>query len=294
MTAPKVSSRPRRRRFGGGIHGSIANSFAVNGFALLMCVIALFPVLYMVLVALRPTDRPITGLTLFTDPAFTVENFGKAANAMPLWSSLANSAFTTVIGTVTTLFFCSLAGFAFAKFRFRGRNVLFVLILLTMLIPAEIGVVPLFVIMKNLGLVNSLWSLIIPRMATAVGIFYMRQYISTVPDEMIEAARIDGASNFRIYWSIILPVIKPALAIWATLTVLARWNDFFWPLVFLQTEAKHTLMLSLSLLPVAEGLSTPWPVIMAGTTIAVVPVIIVYLVLQLMQKGNLTEGAVKG
>lgn len=149
MTAAKVSSRPSRRRFGGGIHGSIANSFAVNGFALLMCVIALFPVLYMVLVALRPTDRPITGLTLFTDPAFTVENFGKAANAMPLWSSLANSAFTTVIGTVTTLFFCSLAGFAFAKFRFRGRNVLFVLILLTMLIPAEIGVVPLFVIMRD-------------------------------------------------------------------------------------------------------------------------------------------------
>lgn len=276
------------------IHGSVANTFAVNGFAVLIAVGALFPVLYMVLVALRPTDKRITGLELFTDPSFTVENFGKAANAMPLWSSLANSAFTTAVGTVTTLFFCSLAGFAFAKFRFKGRNVLFVLILVTMLIPSEIGVVPLFVIMRNLELVNSLWSLIIPRMATAVGIFYMRQYISTVPDEIIEAARIDGASNFRIYWNIVLPIIKPALAIWATLTVLARWNDFFWPLVFLQTEAKHTLMLSLSLLPVAEGLSTPWPVIMAGTTIAVIPVIVVYLILQLLQKGNLTEGAVKG
>ena len=108
--------------------------------------------------------------------------------------------------------------------------------------------------MKKIGLINSLWSLIIPRIATAVGIFYMHQYIKDVPDELIEAAKIDGCGDFKIFLRIIIPVIKPALASWASVTLIARWNDFFWPLLYLRKQAKYTLMVTISLLPVSEGL----------------------------------------
>ena len=213
---------------------------------------------------------------------------------IPFANNFKNSLLSTLGGTITTLFFCSLAGFAFAKYQFPGRNGLFYFVIATMLIPPEVGSVPLFIIMRQLGLINSLWSLIIPRMATAVGIFYMRQYIMEVPDSLVEAARIDGCNEFKIYYSIILPVIKPAIASWAVLTVVARWNDFFWPLLFLRKSSSYTLMVSLSMLPFSEGMSTPWPVIMAGTMIITLPVVLVYLFMQVYMKAGITEGAVKG
>ena len=213
---------------------------------------------------------------------------------IPLFQNLYNSLFTTIIGTLTSLFFCALAGFAFAKYEFRGRTALFYFVIGTMMISAEIGAIPLFIIMRKVGLINSLWSLIIPRIATAVGIFYMRQYIMGVPDEIIEAARIDGSKDFGIFMRIILPVIKPALASWASLTVIARWNDFFWPLLFLRNSNKYTLMVSVSMLPVSDGLSTPWQVVLAGTTLVVVPSILMYLALQTLQRSGMMAGAVKG
>ena len=115
-----------------------------------------------------------------------------------------------------------------------------------------------------------------------------------VPDEIIESARIDGCHDFKIYTSIVMPIIKPALASWGILTVIARWNDFFWPLLYLRKQAKYTLMVTISLLPVSEGLSTPWPVILAGTTLVIIPIIILYLILERFQKAGMMEGAVKG
>lgn len=213
---------------------------------------------------------------------------------IPVGLNTFNSVFTTLMGTATSLFFCSLAGFAFAKYKFPGRDFLFYFVIATMLVPPEVGAVPLFVIMKKIGLINSLWSLIVPRIATAVGIFYMHQYISDVPDELIEAARIDGCRDFGIFYRIILPIIKPALASWAAVTLIARWNDFFWPLLYLRKQAKYTLMVTISLLPVSEGLSTPWPVILAGTTLVIIPIIVLYLILQTFQKSGMMAGAVKG
>ena len=213
---------------------------------------------------------------------------------IPVAQNTFNSVFTTLVGTASSLFFCALAGFAFAKYRFPGRNLLFYSVIATMLVPPEVGAVPLFIIMKKLNLINSLWSLIIPRIATAVGIFYMNQYISDVPDELVEAARIDGCGDFKIFTKVILPVIKPAMASWASVTLIARWNDFFWPLLYLRKQAKYTLMVTISLLPVSEGLSTPWPVILAGTTLVIIPIIVMYLLLQTMQKGGSFAGAVKG
>ena len=171
---------------------------------------------------------------------------------------------------------------------------LFYFVVGTMMIYPEVGAVPLFIIMRKVGLINSLWSLIIPRMATAVGIFYLRQYMLDVPNEIIDAARIDGCGDFGIFMRVVVPIVKPALASWASITVIARWNDFFWPLLFLRNSKKYTLMVSVSMLPVSDGLSTPWQVVLSGTTLVIVPSIILYLTMQMFQKSGMVAGAVKG
>ena len=260
-------------------------------FIVLVCV---FPILWMCLIAFKDPSESLTGFHSLVVQSPTFSNFNRLTELIPIAQNTFNSTFTTLMGTVTSLFFCSLAGFAFAKYKFPGRNLLFYFLLATMLVPAEVGAVPLFIIMKKVNLINSLWSLIIPKIATAIGIFYMNQYISDVPDELIEAARIDGCTDFQIYWKVILPIIKPALASWGAVTLISRWNDFFWPLLFLRKQAKYTLIVTISLLPISEGLSTPWPVIMAGTTLVIIPIIVLYLILERFQKAGSFAGAVKG
>lgn len=264
-------------------------------FIMLVLVIAcLFPVLWMCIISFKTVGESISGFNALRINAPTLANYERLMQLISFWDNLYNSLFSTVIGTVTTLFFCALAGFAFAKYRFPARNVLFYFVIATMMIAPEAGSIPLFIIMRKVGLINSLWSLILPRIATAVGIFYMRQYITAVPDEIVEASRIDGCSDPGIFMRIILPIIKPALASWASLTVIARWNDFFWPLLFLRKSSMYTLMVSVSMLPTSDGLSTPWQVVLSGTTIVIVPSILLYLLLQSFQKSGLTAGAVKG
>jgi len=256
--------------------------------------LCLFPIVWMCIISFKSTTENISGFNSLWISHPTLDNFKKLFITIPVWTNFYNSVFTTLMGTATSLFFCSLAGFAFAKYKFPGRDFLFYFVIATMMVPPEVGSVPLFIIMKKLGLINSLWSLIVPRIATAVGIFYMRQYIMDVPTEIIEAARIDGCSDFKIFTHVVIPIIKPALASWGMVTLIARWNDFFWPLLFLRSSQKYTLMVSISLLPVSDGLSTPWPVIMAGTTFVIIPIIVLYLFLQKFQKAGLTAGAVKG
>ncbi|MDO5733034.1 MAG: carbohydrate ABC transporter permease [Eubacteriales bacterium] len=260
----------------------------------LVSIVCLFPIVWMCIIAFKDPSESVSGFSSLLIHQFSSQNISRLMALIPFGTNFKNSILSTLGGTITTLFFCSLAGFGFAKYRFPGRNGLFYFLIATMLVPPEVGSVPLFLIMKKLGLINSLWSLIIPRMTTAVGIFYMRQYILGVPDSLVEAARIDGCNEFKIYYRIVLPIIKPAIASWTVLTVVARWNDFFWPLLFLRNQENYTLMVSLSMLPFSEGMSTPWPVIMCGTMIITLPVIIVYLTMQLFFKEGITEGAVKG
>ncbi|MDD3335528.1 MAG: carbohydrate ABC transporter permease [Eubacteriales bacterium] len=260
----------------------------------LIVVVCLFPVLWMCIISFKTVGESISGYNALRVEVPTLANYERLFQLIPLAQNLYNSLFTTVLGTITTLFFCALAGFAFAKYRFPARNALFLFVIATMMITPEVGSIPLFIIMRKIGMINSLWSLIIPRIATAVGIFYMRQYIMEVPDEIVEAARIDGCHEFGIFWRVVMPIIKPALASWASLTVIARWNDFFWPLLFLRKSSMYTLMVSVSMLPTSDGLSTPWQVVLAGTTLVIVPSIILYLIMQLFQKEGLTAGAVKG
>ncbi len=273
----------------GSLNTTIQHVFM--GLVILVC---LFPVVWMCIISIKTVGEKVSGFHALTITQPTLANFRRLFDLIPLWSNLYNSLFTTIIGTLTTLFFCALAGFAFAKYRFPGRNVLFYFVIATMMISAEAGAIPLFIIMRKLNMINSLWSLIIPRIATAVGIFYLRQYILEVPDELIEASRIDGCHDFSIFWRVVVPIIKPALASWASITMIARWNDFFWPLLFLNKNIKYTLMVSVSMLPVSDGLATPWPVILAGTTLVIIPSMLLYLGMQVFQKSGSFSGAVKG
>jgi multiple sugar transport system permease protein len=263
-------------------------------FLVFVVVISLFPVLWMCVISIKTVGEKVSGFNALVVRHPTFDNFKRLFQLIPVWNNLFNSLFTTMIGTLTTLFFCALAGFAFAKYRFPGRDWLFYFVVATMMISAEAGAIPLFVIMRKIGLINSLWSLIVPRIATAVGIFYLRQYILEVPDELIDAAKIDGCKDFGIFTRIVVPIIQPALAAWASLTIIARWNDFFWPLLFLNKTQKYTLMVSVSMLPVSDGLATPWQVILSGTTLVVFPSIIMYLGMQFFQKSGNFAGAVKG
>lgn len=265
--------------------------YLILGILVFVCI---FPIVWMCMISVKNITESISGFNSLKVSNPTFANFERLFKQIPIMSNLFNSIFSTTMGTLTTVFFCALAGFAFAKYKFPGRDSLFLFVIATMLIPPEVGAIPQFIIMRKLGLINSLWSLVVPRIATAVGIFYMRQYIKDVPNELIEAAHIDGCKDFGIFYRIILPVIKPALASWASLTIVARWNDFFWPLLFLRNTSKYTLMVSISLLPVSDGLSTPWQVILAGTTIVILPIILVYLILQRSHRADLTAGAVKG
>ena len=257
-------------------------------------VICLFPVVWSCIISIKSVGEKVSGFSALTISQPTLANYERLFELLPIWQHLGNSVFTPVMGTLTTLFFCSLAGFAFAKYRFPARNALFYFVVATMTIPAEVGSIPLFLIMRNLDLINNLWSLILPRLATAVGVFYLRQYMMEVPDEILEAARIDGCRDFGIFVRVVCPIVKPALASWASLTLIARWNDFFWPLLFLNKSSKYTLMVSVSMLPLSDGLATPWQVILSGTTLVIVPSIVIYLFMQTFQKEGATAGAVKG
>lgn len=257
-------------------------------------VICLFPVIWSCIISIKSVGEKVSGFSALTISQPTLANYERLFELLPIWQHLGNSVFTSVMGTLTTLFFCSLAGFAFAKYRFPARNALFYFVVATMTIPAEVGSIPLFLIMRNLDLINNLWSLILPRLATAVCVFYLRQYMMEVPDEILEAARIDGCRDFGIFLRVVCPIVKPALASWASLTLIARWNDFFWPLLFLNKSSKYTLMVSVSMLPLSDGLATPWQVILSGTTLVIVPSILIYLFMQTFQKEGATAGAVKG
>ena len=262
--------------------------------AAVLVFVCLFPVVWSCIISIKSVGEQISGFNALTIEHPTLANYKRLFQLIPVGQHLYNSVFTSVIGTVTTLFFCSIAGFAFAKYRFPCRDFLFYFVVATMTIPAEVGAVPLFLIMKKMNLINSLWSLILPRFATAVGVFYLRQYIMEVPDEILEAARIDGCSDLGIFFRIVCPIIKPALASWASLTLIARWNDFFWPLLYLNKTSKYTLMVSVSMLPLSDGLATPWQVILSGTTFVIIPSIVMYLIMQTFQKEGATAGAVKG
>lgn len=253
----------------------------------------LFPLYWMVVLG---THNRAT-VYQFPPPIFPgvdlLDNFQRLVAGVDIVGAMGNSLLVAGATTLLTLFFCSLAGYGFARFsQAPGREVLFTIMMVTMMVPATVGLIPWFVIMKNLGWLNTYWPLIVPQMATAFGIFWMRQYIEqTIPTELYDAAKVDGCSDWRTYWRIVLPLIVPGLAALGVLTFLQTWNNFQIPLIILNDKSLFTMPLSLTSLNTLYG--TDVPAVMLGTAVSVLPIIIAFLFGTRYFLAGLTSGAVK-
>ena len=254
--------------------GSALKYLVLVGGAFLM----VFPFVWMMIASLMTAGeiqmRPPVWLP--ASPQFS--NYSELAQSIPIGRLYFNSLFTSGIIVLGVLLSSSLAGFAFAKYRFPGRELLFYLILATMMIPFFVTLIPVFFIVRQLGWIDSYQGLVAPGLTSAYGIFLMRQFMVTVPDELIDAARIDGASEPMIYWRIVIPLVKPALATLGTFTFIGAWNNFLWPLLVLNSRELFTLPLGINSLRSLYADNTN--LLMAGTAVAVVPMLLLFVFLQ--------------
>src|SRR5829696_8537959 len=259
---------------------------------ILAAIAFVLPFYWMIVSALRPTaDFYKIPIPLVPDPP-SLENFRTLFDRSMFGRGIANTVFLAVVSVILQVWFCALAGYTFAKLRFPGRERLFVGVLATMMIPLGVGMIPNFIIMARIHWVDTYQALIVPGIANAFGIFWMRQYCLSLPDELLDAARVDGAGEFGIFSRIVLPVIRPALASLAIFVFLSSWNDFLAPLVFLRSEEKFTVQLWLSIVSRQQNVSQP-AIVMAGSLLASVPIVILFAALQRHFIAGLTAGSVK-
>jgi multiple sugar transport system permease protein len=279
-------ARPVRRNRRGGLNPA--------GWAVLIAtsVIALFPMYWLFVNALTPiTSNP--PLTPILWPAWSLDNFRRLLDGNVYYLNwMLNSLIIAVAVTLWHVLFDSMAGYAFAKRRFPGREVMFWLMLSTLMIPIHVTIVPLFIVTNRLGLIDTLLAVILPGTANAFGIFLMRQYIQTLPSELEEAARMDGAGEWQVFWNVILPLSRPALAALAIFTFVRQWNDFLWPLIALTRPQNYTLTVGVANL---QGeFATDYGVIFAGAALAALPMIVFFFLFQRQFLEGVRMGAVKG
>lgn len=237
------------------------------------------PFLWMLLGSFRP-DRELKQVPPAWLPEdWTLANYRQLFSELDFPTFFFNSAVVALAITLGNLLFCSMLGYALAKLDFPGKRVIFALVLGTLMVPGVVTFVPLFVLVSNLGMANSFPGLIFPFLAGPFGVFLMRQFIQGLPDELIQAARIDGAGEWRIFLGIILPLCRPALATLGILTFLTSWNNFLWPLVVAQSEDRYTLPVALAIFAIGENESN-YGLLLAGSVVIIVPVLLVFIILQ--------------
>lgn len=258
-------------------------------------IIIILPVVWMVAASFKSTSEIYRFPPTLFPENFSMANYQRLVTDWPFWNWYVNSLIVAVVVTIAVLFFSSLAGFGFAKYRFRGNKALFVILLGSTMIPFQLILIPLFIIMSRLSWTNTYYALIIPFMAPAIAIFLMRQFITSIPSELIESARIDGASEFGIYWRIIMPLARPALAALAVLTFLGSWNSFLWPLSVLRARDAMTLPVGLASIQggLTAGSEAPIGPSMAAATLVTIPVILVFMMVQRHYIAGLTAASVK-
>nr|WP_173083631.1 carbohydrate ABC transporter permease [Phytohabitans rumicis] len=262
--------------------------------ALILAVLSsLYPLYYMFVIATRSNDAINDTPPPFTPAGAFGHNLGRALDneTANLLQGVINSILVSSVVTVSVVLTGSLAGFAFAKLRFRGRNALLLFVVGTMMVPTQLGIIPLWSLMQDFGWYDSLLAVTVPFMTSAFGVFMMRQYASSaVSDELIEAARIDGCSTWRVYWNVVLPALRPAAAVLGLLTFMQTWNEFVWPFAILSSE-NPTLQVSLATLSYAYY--TDYSMVFAATAVGTVPLIVVFILFGRQIIGGIMEGAVK-
>jgi len=278
----------------------LADSFTYL-FLFIAVVMTLFPVVWMALSSLKPADEIASTPLIFNAGTFSLTNYAALLSAIPLTVGFGNTLVVLLVQGAATLLFCPLAGFAFAKFTFRGKKALFTLVLGTLMLPPIAMIIPLLFEMGALNWMDTYQGLIAPGLVNAFAIFWSRQQIATIPDELLEAARIDGCTPFSMYWRIVLPVIRPALAALSIFTFLSIYNDFVWPVIVANSDQMQTLQVMLSNLALQINNAQPglmgtnvWGEILAASTLATVPVLILFVVLQRQFIRGILAGSVKG
>ncbi len=223
---------------------------------------------------------------------FSLEHYERllSTSLLPRW--YLNTLIVSVIATISVVFFSSLAGYVFAKYQFRGREVMFVMILATIMIPSEMMIIPWYVGVAKIGWIDSYAGILMPGMLTAFGVFVMLQFIANIPDELLDAGRIDGVSEFGLFWRICLPLARPAAAVVAIFTFLANWNDFLWPLIVINSDRMQTLQVGLSRLSSLET-GADWGGNMSGAALASIPMLIVFLFFQKQIVSGMTLSGLK-
>jgi cellobiose transport system permease protein len=259
---------------------------------IIVTLISILPLYYTIVMASH-TNAEMAASTPPLLPSGSIwGNLKKALDLAPLNKGLFNSLIVSSCVTAGTVAFSTLAGFAFAKLSFRGAGILLAFCVATMMVPMQMGVIPLYMLMSKWGMANHISAVILPTLVTAFGVFFMRQYISSaVPDELIDAGYVDGAGPFRIFLSIVVPAVRPAMAVLGMLTFLMTWNDFFWPIIVLSSQ-NPTVQVSFQSL--ATGYAPQQSIVMAGTLYGTVPVLIVFVLLGRQIVGGIMQGAVKG
>ncbi|WP_333622492.1 carbohydrate ABC transporter permease, partial [Stenotrophomonas indicatrix] len=250
----------------------------INGALLVLALVSLAPLLWMLSVSFMPQGEATHFPPPLLPSSITTHNYTELFARTGMGGNFANSLLVSLAITLGSLLLNTMAGYAFAKLQFAGRERLFQVLMAALVIPAQVAMLPLFLLMKQLGLVNSFGGVIVPALASVFGIFLVRQYARSIPDELLEAARIDGAGELRIFFQIVLPMLKPVLVTLAIFTFMGAWNDFMWPLIVLTDQEHYTLPVALATLSREHIMDVE--MMMAGAVVTVVPVLALFLVLQ--------------
>ena len=248
------------------------------GVLLVMTVIYIGPFLFSLSISFNADQDVFEWPIRLLPETWTLGNYHRVWEELPFGNWLFNSVFITVIQTLTNVFFASLAGFAFARLDFPGKNIIFSILLASLMIPGIILLVPKFIILNEFQLINTYAGLTLPGLVTVVNIFLMKQFFETIPKDLEEAALIDGCSYFRIFWQIFLPVSKPALAAVAIYTFQGSWNEFMWPVIVTTTREMFTLPVGMAFLK--NEFTVQWPLLMAGTILISLPTLAIFLIFQ--------------
>jgi cellobiose transport system permease protein len=282
----------RRRQVAGGAAGE--PSGLLTRYPLLIAIVLLssFPVYWTFTIASQTNEAIGQTPPPFLPGGHFLANALRVFDHVEFAKALVNSIIVASSITASTLLFCSMAGFAFAKLRFRGRNALLLVVIATMMCPVQLGVIPLYIEMQALGWAQHLLAVIVPTAVTGFGVVFMRQYtVQAVPDELLEAGRMDGCNSWGLYWYIVLPALRPAMAVLGLLTFMQAWNDFMWPVIVLSPQ-NPTVQVAISTL--AAGQYMDYTLVLAGTALATLPILVVFGLFGRRIIGGVMEGAVKG
>lgn len=272
----------------------VVSSLVIYGFLISISLFMLLPFFWMLTTSFKPANEIFVNPPIIFSSNFNFDSYVYLFREANIHRIIWNTFRFAFSATMLQLFFCSMVGYGLAKFNFPGRDTIFIIVLSNLIIPFAVLMVPLYIIMRHLGGIDTLWGLILPGAASAYGIFFLRQYMLDFPDELLDSARIDGCGEFRIYLSIVLPIIAPGLASLGLIFFMGSWNNYLWPLIMIKTPADFTLPIAIASM-VGSTISIPiYNQQMAASVLSILPLLVIFILFQKRFIEGITSGAIKG